>query len=195
MFRRGAGFVSYRDSSIANVVLPIAGTYEKSGTFTNTCGDLQRIHKAADFPGVKTDLEIILRIAQKMGGELTDYVGGRNLGNRADFGQSRGAQSGEADQQSVWLAGRNLEPRVSTFEPEAVLHEIKSVLPGYGFSHVSVSPSRNPVAGNDINLVRASHNDLFSSGTLGRYSIILNSVLERRLTLPYEEENDQDLAG
>lgn len=179
----------------ANVVLPVAGTYEKSGTFTNMCGDLQRIHKAADFPGVKTDLEIILRIAQKMGYEVTDYVGGRNLGDRADFGQSRGAQSGEADQQSVWLAGRNLEPRVSTFEPEAVLHEIQSVLPGYSFPHVSVSPSRNPVAGNDINLVRASRNDLFSSGTLGRYSNVLNSVLERRLTLPYEEENDQDLAG
>ena len=55
--------------------------------------------------------------------------------------------------------------------------------------------SRNPVAHDGTNLIRASHNDLFSSGTLGRYSSILNSVLERRLTLPYEEEMTTILLG
>ncbi len=69
-------------------------------------GDLQRIHKA-DSPNVKTDLEIILRVAQKMGYTFSEFMGGNEPGDRADFGQSRGAQSGEADQQAVWLAGRN----------------------------------------------------------------------------------------
>ena len=182
-------------AALANVVLPVAAAYEKSGTFTNTCGDLQRVHKAADSPGVKTDLEIILRIAQKMGYEFPEFVGGNDPGDRADFGQSRGAQSGEADQQAVWLTERNLEPRVSAFEPEAVLREIQRVVPGYSFPHVSVSATRNPAARDGINLVRASHDDLFSSGTLGRYSSILNSLLERRLTLPYEEESDDDFAA
>ena len=131
-------------AALANVVLPIAAAYEKSGTFTNTCGDLQRIHKAADSPGVKTDLEIILRIAQKMGYELAEFVGGDDRGDRADFGQSRGAQSGEADRQAVWLAGRNLEPRVSAFEPEVVLREIQRVVPGYRFPHVSISVIEEP---------------------------------------------------
>ena len=30
-------------------------------------------------------------------------------------------------------------------------------------------------------LIRSAHDDLFTSGTLGRYSKMLNSVLERRL--------------
>jgi NADH-quinone oxidoreductase subunit G len=182
-------------AALANVVLPVAAAYEKSGTFTNTCGDLQRVHKAADSPGVKTDLEIILRIAQKMGYEFPEFVGGNDPGDRADFGQSRGAQSGEADQQAVWLTERNLEPRVSAFEPEAVLREIQRVVPGYSFPHVSVSATRNPAARDGINLVRAFHDDLFSSGTLGRYSSILNSLLEQRLTLPYEEKSDDDFAA
>ena len=177
-------------AALANVVLPVAAAYEKSGTFTNTSGDLQRVHKVADSPGVKTDLEIILRIAQKMGCEFAEFIGGDDPGDRADFGQSRGAQSGEADQQAVWLAGRNLEPRVSAFEPEAVLREIQRVVPGYSFPHVSLSATRSPVAHDDTNLSRASPDDLFSSGTLGQYSSILNSVLEKRLTLPYEEVDD-----
>ena len=31
---------------LADVVLPPANAYEKSGTFTNTCGDLQRVTKS-----------------------------------------------------------------------------------------------------------------------------------------------------
>ncbi len=40
--------------------------YKKSGTFTNTCGDLQRLKKAAEVVGPKSDLEIIARIARHM---------------------------------------------------------------------------------------------------------------------------------
>jgi predicted molibdopterin-dependent oxidoreductase YjgC len=52
---------------IADVVLPAANLYEKSGTVTNTYGDLQQVKKAADRAGVRTDFEIIVRIADKMG--------------------------------------------------------------------------------------------------------------------------------
>ena len=33
---------------IADVVLPAANAYEKSGTFTNTCGDVQLVKKAGE---------------------------------------------------------------------------------------------------------------------------------------------------
>ena len=33
---------------IADVVLPAANAYEKGGTFTNTCGDLQLVKKAGE---------------------------------------------------------------------------------------------------------------------------------------------------
>ena len=46
-------------AQLADVVLPATCAYEKSGTFTNTCGDLQRLRKAAEVVGPKSDLEIM----------------------------------------------------------------------------------------------------------------------------------------
>ena len=40
-------------ASMADVVLPAANAYEKSGTFTNTCGDLQMVKKAGEVSGVQ----------------------------------------------------------------------------------------------------------------------------------------------
>ena len=38
---------------MADVVLPAANAYEKSGTFTNTCGDLQLVKKAGEVTGTQ----------------------------------------------------------------------------------------------------------------------------------------------
>ena len=92
------------------MVLPAANAYEKSGTFTNTCGDLQLLKKAGDITGIKTDFEIIVRIADAMGFDVRKLVPSA-AGRRADMGQSRGAQSGEADRHAVWLAANGLEPK------------------------------------------------------------------------------------
>ena len=40
-------------AALADVVLPAANAYEKSGTFTNTCGDLQLVKKAGEVSGSK----------------------------------------------------------------------------------------------------------------------------------------------
>ena len=40
-------------AAIADVVLPAANAYEKSGTFTNTCGDVQMVKKAGKSRGTK----------------------------------------------------------------------------------------------------------------------------------------------
>ncbi len=55
---------------LADVILPPANAYEKAGTFTNTCGDLQYVKKAGDVVSVKSDFEIIVRIAEKMGYDI-----------------------------------------------------------------------------------------------------------------------------
>ena len=117
-------------ATIADVVLPAANAYEKSGTFTNTCGDLQLVKKAGEVTGTKTDFEMIVRIADAMGFDVRKLVpfGG---GTRADMGQSRGAQSGEADRHAVWLEAHGLEPKMSPFDPMAILDEIQRLVPGY----------------------------------------------------------------
>jgi NADH-quinone oxidoreductase subunit G len=181
---------------IADVVLPAANAYEKSGTFTNTCGDLQLVKKAGDLTGTKSDFEIIVRIADAMGydvGKLVPF--GRGI--TADMGQSRGAQSGEADRHAVWLEAHGLEPKMSPFDPMAILDEIQRLVPGYEVSRMDLlagNDQHTTLSGgggealHDPNLIVPAHDDLFSSGTLGRYSRILNSVIENRHKQPEETE-------
>jgi NADH-quinone oxidoreductase subunit G len=182
----------------ADVVLPAASAYEKSGTFTNTCGDLQIVKKAGEVSGVKSDFEIIVRIADAMGVPVASLVPfGR--GTHADMGQSRGAQSGEADRHSVWLEANGLEPKMSPFDPVAILDEIQRLVPGYAISrlnllsgndeHTTLSAS-GPGASHDPGLIVPANNDLFSSGTLGRYSRALNSVIENHHKEPAEVAGD-----
>jgi NADH-quinone oxidoreductase subunit G len=183
-------------SALADVVLPAANAYEKSGTFTNTCGDLQLVKKAGEVSGSKSDFEMIVRIADAMGADVRKLVPfGR--GEAADMGQSRGAQSGEADRHAVWLEAHGLEPKMSPFDPMAILDEIQRLVPGYEVSRM------NLLAGNDQHttlvgsaagavqnpeLIAPAHDNLFSSGTLGRYSRTLNSVMENRNPQPAESE-------
>ncbi|MEP6644940.1 MAG: molybdopterin-dependent oxidoreductase, partial [Acidobacteriaceae bacterium] len=180
-------------AAIADVVLPASNAYEKSGTFTNTCGDIQLVKKAGEVSGAKSDFEMIVRIADATGYDVPKLVPfGR--GTRADMGQSRGAQSGEADRHSVWLEARGLEPKMSPFDPVAILDEIQRLLPSYDISRLNLMAGNDehtklsgPGALHDPALIVPANDDLFSSGTLGRYSRTLNSVLENHHKQPAEE--------
>jgi len=175
-------------AAIADVVLPAANLYEKSGTCTNTCGDLQLVKKAGEVAGAKPDFEMIVRIADAMGFDVRSLVpfGG---GTHADMGQTRGAQSGEADRHAVWLEAHNLEPKMTPFDPIAILDEIQRLVAGYGVSrvnllagndqHVEIAES-GAAAAHKPELIVPANDDLFHSGTLGRYSKTLNSVYENK---------------
>jgi len=173
----------------ASVVLPAASAYEKAGTFTNTCGDLQLLKKAGDITGIKSDFEIIVRIAERMGADVHKLVP-FGSGVRADMGQTRGAQSGEADRHSVWLAANNLTPRLSPLDPMAILDEIQRLVPGYEVSrlgllagndeHVSSAERGNPGTADGLVLIMPANDTLFTSGSMGRYSKTLNNVMEHR---------------
>jgi NADH-quinone oxidoreductase subunit G len=175
-------------ATIADVVLPSANAYEKSGSFTNTCGDLQIVKMAGEVTGTKTDFEMMVRIADAMGHDVHKLVpfGG---GTHADMGQSRGAQSGEADRHAVWLEAHNLEPKMSPFDPVAILDEIQRLVTGYDVSrnnflagndqHLEIAEC-GPGANHAPSLIVPANDDLFTSGTLGRYSRTLNSVIENK---------------
>jgi NADH-quinone oxidoreductase subunit G len=175
-------------AALADVVLPAANLYEKAGSVTNSYGDLQQVKKAGDRAGVRSDFEMIVRIADKMGANVRALVPfGKGL--RADMGQTRGAQSGEADRHAVWLTAQNLEPRLSPFEPLAILDEIQRLVPGYNILRLQL------LSGNDQHLdpaapalvqigvqtarrdlVLPANDSLFTSGTLGRYSAMLSDL-------------------
>ncbi|MHB1959641.1 MAG: NADH-quinone oxidoreductase subunit NuoG [Acidobacteriaceae bacterium] len=175
-------------AKLADVILPTANLYEKSGTVTNTFGDLQLVKKAADRAGVRSDLELIVRIADTMGEDIRTLVP-FGKGVRADMGQSRGAQSGEADRHGIWLAAHNLEPKLSPFDPNAILDEIQRLVPGYDFDRMELlAGTSQHVEPNGSGLMEISlfanrpdgampsGDTLFTSGTLGHYSEKLNEV-------------------
>ncbi len=132
----------------ADVILPAASAYEKNGTVTNVCGEVQRLKRAATALGAKPDLEIIGLIAKEMG----------------------------------------LAPTMGPWLPETVYNEIRRSVKGYDIplAMVSVGAQQTmPVNGrvgveSRADLIWSAHDNLFTSGTLGRYSKILNSVIEKR---------------
>jgi len=186
-------------AKLADVILPATNLYEKAGTVTNTYGDQQLVKKAGDRAGVRTDFELMVRLADSMGADARKLVPfGRGI--HADMGQTRGAQSGEADRHAVWLAAQNLEPKLSPFDPFAILDEIQRLVPGYQVSRFEL------LAGNDVHvqsslvqidagperhaLILPAEDTLFTSGTLGRYSSMLHAVMESHATKPTETAAD-----
>jgi len=127
----------------ADLVLPAASAYEKSGTVTNVTGEVQKLKPAAKVMGTKTDLEIVGSIAKEMG---------LNLG--------------------IWL-------------PEKMLEEIRSAVHGYNVAMPILSTGgaapTQPLNGRVAALpgtITSAGDTLFTSGTLSRYSKVLNSVME-----------------
>ncbi len=182
-------------AQLADVILPAASLYEKTGTVVNSYGDLQLVTKAADKAGVRSDLEMIVRLADAMGAKVRDLVPfGKQRqtdGVRADLGQTRGAQSGEADRHAVFLAANNLEIKLSPFDPFAVLDEIQRLVPGYHLRRLQLLSGNDqhvaPAATLDLvqmleqrrDLVLPAHDTLFTSGTLGRFSPKTSELAEK----------------
>jgi NADH-quinone oxidoreductase subunit G len=86
---------------------------------------------------------------------------------------------------------------MSPFDPMAILDEIQRLVPGYEVSRL------NLLSGNDQHttlsnggagtlheppMIVPANDALFTSGTLGRYSRTLNSVMEDRHRSPAEKE-------
>jgi NADH-quinone oxidoreductase subunit G len=131
----------------ADVVLPASSGYEKAGTLTNVCGEVQRLKKGLQAMGTKPDLEIIGLIAKEMG--LAALAG-------------------------PWV-------------PDAVFEEIRKTVHGYNIPGPLMAAAQTmPVNGrvaisSRSEPIRSSHDTLFTSGTLGRYSKALHNVMEGRV--------------
>ncbi len=129
----------------ADVVFPAASAYEKNGTVTNVCGDVQKLSRGAKTMGAKSDFEIIALLVKEMRGDL------------------------------------------GITSPEAVFREIRQTVPGYNVSYPVIetggADATTPLNGHvefrsQPELIRSAGNTLFTSGTLGRYSEMLQRVIE-----------------
>ncbi len=133
----------------ADVVLPSASAYEKSGTVTNTAGEVQRLKPGPKVMGAKSDLEILGLIAKEMGLDL-----------------------------GIWSSDK-------------VFEEIRRTVRGYNVALPVIAtggaspttPVNGHVPASRPDLIQDSGDTLFTSGTLGRYSNVLKSVMEAPGTL------------
>ncbi len=140
-------------AQLADVVFPAASAYEKEGSVTNTAGEIQLLHKAAEVMGARSDFDL-LRI-------LSHQLEKLGLGRAFHFKT-----------------------------PAAVFEEIRKTVPGYnvhpaglltgGAEPMKVEFSRNGHAPYDVpvELIRSANDNLFTSGTLGRFCTMMQSLPE-----------------
>ncbi|MBV8069298.1 MAG: NADH-quinone oxidoreductase subunit NuoG [Acidobacteriaceae bacterium] len=130
----------------ADVVFPAMSAYEKNGTVTNVCGDVQKLSRGPKTMGTKSDLDIVALLAREM---------------RADLGPTK---------------------------VDDVFQEIRRTVRGYenlpfGVIETGGAAATAPVNGpvrfeSRPELIRPTANTLFTSGTLGRFSGMLNGLIE-----------------
>jgi NADH-quinone oxidoreductase subunit G len=140
---------------LADVVFPAASAYEKGGTVTNTAGEIQAIRKAAEVMGPRSDFDLLRIISHQL----------ERLG-----------------------VGKAFHYKT----PSAVFDEIRKAVPGYnvpqtglltgGAELTQVRVARNGHAPYDVpvGLIRSAQDTLFTSGTLGRYCTMMDSVTEAK---------------
>jgi NADH-quinone oxidoreductase subunit G len=137
----------------ADIVFPAASAYEKDGTVTNTAGEIQMLRKGVEIMGTRSDFDLLRIVSHQM--------------ERLGLGKAFHYKS-----------------------PAAVFEEIRKTVPGYsaqpgallegaaepthlGFNRNGHAPYDVPVG-----LIRSAHDTLFTSGTLGRFCTMMESLPE-----------------
>ncbi|MGH9744152.1 MAG: NADH-quinone oxidoreductase subunit NuoG [Candidatus Acidiferrum sp.] len=140
-------------AKLADVVFPAASAYEKEGSVTNTSGEIQLLHKAAEVMGPRTDFDLLRILSHQL--------------EKLGLGKAFHYKS-----------------------PAAVFEEIRKAIPGYdvlaaglltgGAEATHVSAAKNGHAPYDVpaGLIRSAQDTLFTSGTLGRFCTMMESLPE-----------------
>jgi len=143
---------------VADIVFPAVSAYEKDGTVTNTSGEIQMLHKGAEVMGPRSDFELLRILSHQL----------EKLGLGKAFHYKT---------------------------PAAVLEEIRKAVSGYnlppaglltgGAEPTRVEFLRNGHAPYDVpvGLIRSANDTLFTSGTLGRFCTMMESLPEAKTPL------------
>jgi NADH-quinone oxidoreductase subunit G len=137
----------------ADIVFPAASAYEKDGSVTNTSGEIQLLHKAGEVMGTRSDFDLLRIVSHQL-----EKVG---LGKAFHYKT-----------------------------PAAVFEEIRKAVPGYnvhaaglltgGAEPTKIQFSRNGHEPYDVpvQLIRSANDNLFTSGSLGRFCTMMQSLPE-----------------
>ena len=175
-------------AALADVVLPAANLYEKSGSVTNSYGDLQQVNKAGDRAGVRTDFEMIVRIADRMGADVRRARSLRQRPPRRHGPDPRRAVRRGRPPRRLAHRATTSSPssapsiptpsstRSSASSPATTSCCACSCSPATTSTSQPAAQRRSSRSTNRRDLVLPANDTLFTSGTLGRYSAMLNDV-------------------
>jgi NADH-quinone oxidoreductase subunit G len=142
-------------AKVADIVFPATSAYEKDGTVTNTSGEIQMLHKGAEVMGPRSDFDLLRILShqlEKLGlGKAFHYKN-----PAAVFEEIRKAVSGYNVQSAGLLTGGAEPTRVE-------------------FARNGHAPYDVPVG-----LIRPAKDNLFTSGTLGRFCKMMESLPEAK---------------
>ncbi|HMD07984.1 MAG TPA: NADH-quinone oxidoreductase subunit NuoG [Candidatus Acidoferrum sp.] len=140
-------------AKLADIVFPAASAYEKEGTVTNTSGEIQLLHKAAEVMGPRTDFDLLRILSHQL--------------ERLGLGKAFHYKS-----------------------PATVFEEIRKAIAGYDVksaglltggaepTHVHVAKNGHAPYDVPVGLIRSAQDTLFTSGTLGRFCTMMESLPE-----------------
>ena len=143
-------------AKVADIVFPAASAYEKDGTVTNTSGEIQMLHKGAEVMGPRSDFDLLRILSHQL----------EKLGLGKAFHYKT---------------------------PAAVFEEIRKAGSGYdvqpaGLLIGGAEPTRLQFASNGhapydvpVGLIRSAKDTLFTSGTLGRFCTMMESLPEAKI--------------
>ncbi|MGB2676055.1 MAG: NADH-quinone oxidoreductase subunit NuoG [Candidatus Acidiferrum sp.] len=137
----------------ADIVFPAVSAYEKDGSVTNTSGEIQLLYKAGEVMGTRSDFDLLRILSHQL----------EKLGLGKAFHYKT---------------------------PAAVFEEIRKAVPGYnvhqaglltgGAEPTKIQFSRNGHEPYDVpvQLIRPANDNLFTSGSLGRFCTMMQSLPE-----------------
>jgi NADH-quinone oxidoreductase subunit G len=140
-------------AKVADIVFPAVSAYEKDGTVTNTSGEIQLLRKGAEVMGPRSDFDLLRILSHQL--------------EKLGLGKAFHYKS-----------------------PAAVFEEIRKAVPAYnvqvaglltgGAEATRVQFTRNGHAPYDVpvGLIRSANDTLFTSGTLGRFCTMMESLPE-----------------
>jgi NADH-quinone oxidoreductase subunit G len=137
----------------ADVVFPAASAYEKDGTVTNTAGEIQMLRKGVEIMGPRTDFDLLRIVSHQL----------EKLGLGKAFHYKNPAAVFEEVRKTV--PGYNVQP-AGLLKGEAEPTHL-------GFTRNGHAPYDVPVG-----LIRSAHDTLFTSGTLGKFCTMMESLPE-----------------
>jgi NADH-quinone oxidoreductase subunit G len=142
-------------AKVADIVFPAASAYEKDGTVTNTSGEIQMLHKGAEVMGPRSDFDLLRILSHQL----------EKLGLGKAFHYKTPAAVFEEIRKAV--SGYNVRPA--------------GLLTG-GAEPTRVEFVRNGHAPYDVpvGLIHSAKDTLFTSGTLGRFCTMMESLPEAK---------------